>query len=75
MEEMVPAPCTPQGVRISDDAVHGSLQLITGLLGFGASSPTLRQTGMSEASPWQLCSTDDRRPVSTLALGNQEEKD
>ena len=43
---MAPAPCTPQGVRTSDEVVYGSLELIIRLFGFGALGPRLRQTGM-----------------------------
>lgn len=44
VEERVPAPCTPQGVRTSDDVVYGSLELITRLLGFETLGPRLKRT-------------------------------
>lgn len=46
MGERIPAPCTPQGVRTSDDVAYGSLELIHGLLGFEALGPRLTLTGM-----------------------------
>lgn len=36
VDNVLSAPRTPQGVRISDDAVYGSLELTIELLGFGA---------------------------------------